>query len=1257
MFDARAGRVWSYPDQGDLLHSEIAVPTNAPGWLLELTDGKTPAQASQALWNHVVASERQENAQTAREFVIALPIEFTADQNIALMQTFVAAEFTGKGMIADWVFHDKPGNPHVHLMHTMRPIEADDFGKKRIQLIDADGQPRRNGIGKLVYRQFIGGKGSLIDLRTAWAATVTRELAAHGFDQTLDLSSYASRDIKLDPTRHIGPAGTAILLANEPSKSAAASASSKELSRAQLEANPQLIVDLVAEQHSVFDQRDIAKALHRFFPDASGFTRAYQAAINTPGLVKLADEITDTDGVLIEPNKFALQAMIDLEHGMSDDALRLSSSHNNTISPVAVADALRTAPRQLSDEQAAAVQHITTGADLAVVVGFAGAGKSTLLAAANAAWDASGKHVVGAALAGKASSELAKASNIHSRTIAAWTSAWSRGDDRLTSDHVFVLDEAGMAGSADIAAILTEVTLSGAKLVLVGDPEQLQPISAGGAFRVLIEQTTAFELSSVRRQNHDWAREASINLQRGHTEAALNSYHQRGAISFHPEHLGAATSLITSYNASLGDSQSASRFASQIAMAHTNDDVHALNIGIRNSRSDLGQQFAVATSKGTRTFAAGDRIAFLKNHTFDGTVVHNGELGSVTAIEPRLSGSGLVVTVATDAGARVQIDTSRYQDFDHGYAVTIHKLQGATVDRSFILGSAMMDKSLGYVALTRHREEPKLFIPQSEIPDMAALVKVLSRSEPKVTTLDYAARRSVSNPPTIPLALAPLTRNATEIISAARDALSRAWAGLSKSINLLSISSLSLRSDPAPQLTQGQKIMQLQHIKTTEIPGNKIAATWGRDQDANDFAKQAGAKWDKESSTWHFKANSPDTDRAFKQIDARMTDIATSKELSNNVAAALRSPNFTATVTDKGALAIQGPKDPEFNAILKSQDASWSRNALGKGNGAFVIEVKGDAHAAKITDMFGKADAYLNSTVASREVTTALNDKYPGINASVDVSTAGEHRLSLRPPFHKEIISVLKNSPLGAAWEAVSSSWRTQVSIADAPKVASPQLAAISEKAQVINQASPELAKGVTSDHGLIAVSHKNGAVIVHLPKDGNAGMALNRAGFDWQPKITAYAAVPETEADTERLQRGINNAGLQLNRALIPHTPERTGIPAINGQMSDLLKMKPAEAAQVYATDAQVRGRIDSMVEKLAEFGTRAQIALTERDPVAFSAMTGVPEDRAAVAMNVMEAVQNVKHEGETVRAAAEVAHAHAHAQSKSVEGPAHSM
>ncbi|MGO8396213.1 BID domain-containing protein, partial [Rhizobium ruizarguesonis] len=142
------------------------------------------------------------------------------------------------------------------------------------------------------------------------------------------------------------------------------------------------------------------------------------------------------------------------------------------------------------------------------------------------------------------------------------------------------------------------------------------------------------------------------------------------------------------------------------------------------------------TNNGKRSFARGDRIVFLENDR--DLAVKNGMLGEVIAVAPDAIQVRLDGKAQTQDGQRqVTVPVNRYQAFDHGYATTIHKTQGATVDRSFVLASTTMDRHLTYVAMTRHREGVQLYAGLDAFKTERALTEALSRSGVKETTLDY----------------------------------------------------------------------------------------------------------------------------------------------------------------------------------------------------------------------------------------------------------------------------------------------------------------------------------------------------------------------------------------------------------------------------------------------------------------------------------------------------------------------------------------
>ncbi|NEI60211.1 Ti-type conjugative transfer relaxase TraA, partial [Rhizobium leguminosarum] len=237
----------------------------------------------------------------------------------------------------------------------------------------------------------------------------------------------------------------------------------------------------------------------------------------------------------------------------------------------------------------------------------------------------------------------------------------------------------------------------------------------------------------------------SIDFASHRTAAGLSAYEARGSVHPKTDHAETLKAIIADYVAD----RSANPNDTRIAMAHRRDDVRAINAGIRaqlqergelakgtNPPGDKGEELSYQTHNGRRAFARGDRIVFLENNR--DLAVKNGMLGEVIAVAPDAIQVRLDGKAQTPDGQRqVIIPVNSYQAFDHGYATTIHKTQGATVDRSFVLASTTMDRHLTYVAMTRHREEVQLYAGLDAFKTVRALTETLSRSGVKETTLDY----------------------------------------------------------------------------------------------------------------------------------------------------------------------------------------------------------------------------------------------------------------------------------------------------------------------------------------------------------------------------------------------------------------------------------------------------------------------------------------------------------------------------------------
>jgi hypothetical protein len=301
----------------------------------------------------------------------------------------------------------------------------------------------------------------------------------------------------------------------------------------------------------------------------------------------------------------------------------------------------------LGGEQQAALEHITGPGDLAIVTGYAGTGKSAMLGVARGEWEAAGYEVRGIALSGIAAENLESGSGIASRTIASLEHQWGQNRELLTDKSILVIDEAGMIGTRQMERVITEAEKRRAKVVLVGDPEQLQAIEADASFRSIAERHAGVEITEVRRQSEDWQRDATRHLATGRTGEAIDAYEQAGRVHAAETREVARGQLIDRWD----KDRQAKPLAGRIILTHTNDEVRELNEAARgrmHAAGDLGDDITLQVERGSRDFASGDRVMFLKNER--GLGVKNGSLGTIRSV------NALSMAVTLDDGRGVTFD-------------------------------------------------------------------------------------------------------------------------------------------------------------------------------------------------------------------------------------------------------------------------------------------------------------------------------------------------------------------------------------------------------------------------------------------------------------------------------------------------------------------------------------------------------------------------------------------------------------------------
>ncbi|HWU72113.1 MAG TPA: Ti-type conjugative transfer relaxase TraA [Sphingomonas sp.] len=696
--DERLDRHHDFSNKAGVVHSEVMLPEGAPEHLSD----------REKLWNAVEAAEKRIDAQLAREIEFAIPREMSQEQGIALARDFVRQEFVDRGMIADLNVHwdigaDGFAKPHAHVMLTMREVGEDEFGKKN-----------RDWNRTALLEKW----------RERWSEHVNQRLAELDIDARIDHRSLEAQGIDLEPQHKIGPAASRMAAQDLASERLEEHHAIARANGEKIIANPNIALDAITRQQATFTRRDLAMFVHRHSDGKEQFDQVMGAVRAAPELVALGKDGRGEE-------RFTSRDMIETEHRLERAADRLADRASHGL-PAAMKGGLIAAAgsdgQRLGEEQQAALAHITRSRDLAIVTGYAGAGKSAMLGIARDEWEHAGYRVVGAALSGIAAENLEGGSGIASRTIASLEHQWTSGRELLDDRTILVIDEAGMIGTRQMERVMSEAEKRGAKVVLVGDPEQLQAIEAGAAFRALAERHGSIEITQVRRQREDWQRDATRHLATARIAEAIAAYDERGRVHVADTRKQARSDLIESWDCD----RVASPAATRIILTHTNDEVGALNIAARErlrSSGALSEDMAVRTERGGRMFARGDRIMFLRNER--SLSVKNGTLGQVQSVAPTR------MAVLLDDGRSVAFDLKDYAAIDHGYAATVHKAQGMTVDRVHVLATPGLDRHAAYVALSRHRESVDLHYGREDFVDRGRLIVTLSRERGKDMASDY----------------------------------------------------------------------------------------------------------------------------------------------------------------------------------------------------------------------------------------------------------------------------------------------------------------------------------------------------------------------------------------------------------------------------------------------------------------------------------------------------------------------------------------
>ena len=510
----------------------------------------------------------------------------------------------------------------------------------------------------------------------------------------------------------------------------------------------------VTAHASHFDRREAIQAVADLLPSGAPVNEVEATAD-----AFLASEVVIPISEGAKGERFTTQRIWEMERGALASAEKLAAEPRGVAGEVIAAQTIRDRPT-LKPDQRRMVERLLAGREgIVVVIGEAGTGKTFATVAAAEGWALAGYRLQAAAPTWKAANVLSD-HGLEANTVAGLLGSLDRGYVELDERTVLLIDEAGMVGTEDMAGLISHAEAAGAKLVLIGDPEQLDAIEAGGLFSAIAERTDPLILDEVIRHNFELDREAVKRIREGQGAEALSLYRSEERVTVAPDAEARREAMVTDWLASYRQGDDA------LMVAQRNAEVERLNAAAREALRAEGMLGERGIEVREARFAAGDQVITRVND--HANHIYNRERWQVAEVDPE---RGSILLQGVDRSRTVEVGpdylaqttlNGEVAALQHAYAVTTYCAQGATVDRAYVMADPSMDRQEFYVATSRSREETYLyatqeveaerqeFAPQS-VEDRGALGQLAQASErdrSQSAAHDEAQRAELSKLPT-----------------------------------------------------------------------------------------------------------------------------------------------------------------------------------------------------------------------------------------------------------------------------------------------------------------------------------------------------------------------------------------------------------------------------------------------------------------------------------------------------------------------------
>ncbi|MDJ0324374.1 MobF family relaxase [Cryobacterium sp. PH31-AA6] len=415
----------------------------------------------------------------------------------------------------------------------------------------------------------------------------------------------------------------------------------------------------------------------------------------------------------------------------AEDTL-LAAGRTRTIAPVTVAEFDRTAARHTgpldAGQRALALEFTTSSTLLVVGTGPAGAGKTTALALAARATEQAGGRLIGLAPSATAAAVFRDAVQVPSATIHSFVRAYDTHGDatpdsrhpdelKLRAGNIIVVDEAGMAGTLNLAKVTSIAERHGAHVRLIGDDRQLAAVESGGALRLLEREVGSVKLEEIHRFTSPAEAEATRQLRDPATVGdpfrwyVDNNRVTGGSIDRMTDHVFAAWQHDdeTGKNAVMLAQQNVT-----VTDLNTRAQAYRMGAGLVSGRTSSQLRDGLAAYQGDRIVTRLNDATLRTGRGIDR--VKNGDVWIVAKVQA----DGALTVTHAGHGGRITLPAEYVQkNVELGYASTIHRAQGMTADTAHVLADSSTSRELVYVGLTRGKEANHLYVETEDAQPMS----------------------------------------------------------------------------------------------------------------------------------------------------------------------------------------------------------------------------------------------------------------------------------------------------------------------------------------------------------------------------------------------------------------------------------------------------------------------------------------------------------------------------------------------------------